>query len=276
MVTVMKARMLSLVPAPAGPAAPAGPRGGWARFVALELAVWSALYGTYLAVRGITMGSSGEAFSHAWEVVDLERTLGVFRESSVQQLLQPVADVFSVYYMVGFGPVIAAVSIWLGLRDRAAYRALRNALLLSIAIATVVFVFFPTAPPRLVGGLAIEDTVGLSSHDTGSFLGIRFNPYAAVPSMHVGWSLLVAVFAFRATRRRLLRVCFALHPLLMAITVTATGNHYFLDSVGGVLVACLTLGLLVLGRRHRRRPPLRALPPATGDEQAAEPLRRAA
>lgn len=224
------------------------------RFVAFELAVWSGLYGTYLAVRGMTMGSPTDAFGHAWDVVGLERTVGVFHEPAVQELFAPAEGFFSAYYMVGFGPVIALVAVWLGLRDRSMYRALRNALLLSIALATVVFVLFPTAPPRLVGGLGIEDTVGLSSHDTGSFLGVRFNPYAAVPSMHVGWSLLVAVYGRRATRRRLLRAFFLAHPVLMAVTVTATGNHYFLDSVGGLVVAGLALGLL----ERSAIPPMRA------------------
>jgi hypothetical protein len=241
----MRIPALVSVPAPAR----AVRRAAWARFVAFELAVWSALYGAYLAVRGVTIGSPGEAFANARDVVHLERALSVFHESAVQDLLAPAQGFLSAYYMLGFGPVILAVSVWLGLRDRAAYRSLRNALLLSIAFATVVFVLYPAAPPRLVGGLAIEDTVGLSDHDTGSFLGIRFNPYAAVPSMHVGWTLLVALHGFRAARSRLLRAAFVLHPALMAVAVTATGNHFFFDSVAGIAVAGLTLGLLALRRR---------------------------
>jgi hypothetical protein len=273
----MTSRTLALVSVPtSGPR----PRAAWTRFVALELAVWSAVYGAYLAIRGVTIGSPKEAFAHAWDVVGLERTLGVFHEPSLQRLLEPAQGFLSAYYMLGFGPVVAAVAVWLALRDHAAYRSLRKALLLSIAFATVVFVLFPTAPPRLVGGLAIEDTVGLSSHDTGSFLGVRFNPYAAVPSMHVGWTLLVAVYGFRAARRRLLRAVFLLHPALMAVAVTATGNHFFVDSVGGVAVALLTLALLS-ARRRPRYPPLRSVPhpagPAHGpDENVGERLRGAA
>jgi hypothetical protein len=77
-------------------------------------------------------------------------------------------------------------------------------------------------------------------------MGIRFDPYAAVPSMHVGWSFLVALAGFRAARRRAVRVAFALHPLLMALTVAATGNHFFFDALGGLAVAGMTLGLLRL------------------------------
>jgi PAP2 superfamily len=214
------------------------------RFAAVELAVWGALYGAYLAVRGLTIGSPEDALGHASDVVRLEQAVGVFREPAVQEALGSGAGFFAAYYMLGFAPLIGVVALWLALRRVDVYRDLRNALLLSIAIATVVFVLFPTAPPRLVGGLGIDDTVGLSGHDSGSFLGVPFNPYAAVPSMHVGWSLLVALYGFRAARSRALRGFFLVHPLLMAVTVTATGNHYFLDAVAGLAVACLALTVL--------------------------------
>jgi hypothetical protein len=229
-------------------------RGSLKRFAAVQLAVWAGVYGVYLAVRGFTIGSGGQALANAWEVIGLERAIGVFGEAAFQRALDSAGAFFSGYYMVGFGPLVAIVVVWLGLRDRDAYRGLRNALLVSIAVATVVYALFPTAPPRLVGGLGIEDSVGLSAHDTGSFLGIRFNPYAAVPSMHVGWALLVGVYGFRAARSRVLRGFFVLHPLLMTVAVTATGNHFFLDSAAGFAVACLTLALLRVGRRGRRQP----------------------
>jgi hypothetical protein len=261
----------TLYPVPAPP--PVSRRRALVRFAALELAIWAALYGVYLAVRGIAISAPKDAFLNAADVVSVERTLGVFHEARLQQALLPVADVFSTYYMLGFGPLIATVVVWLALRHREQYRELRNALLLSIGLATVVFVLFPTAPPRLVGGLGIHDTVGLASHDTGSFMGIRFNPYAAVPSMHVGWSALVALYGFRAARRRSVKAFFVVHPLLMALTVTGTGNHYFLDSAAGLAVAALAL--LVLARVRPKRPALRLIPAPQG---AARPLglRRAA
>ena len=253
--------------------APAPRRLGPARFAAFELAIWASVYGTYLAVRGLTIGSPHTALAHAADVVDVERAVGCFREAALQERLAPVADAFSTYYMLGFGPVIAAMALWLGLRRRESYRGFRNALLFSVGLATLAYVFFPTAPPRLAG-LGIHDTVGLSSHDTGSFLGIRFNPYAAVPSMHVGWSVLVAYFGLRAVRNRFGRALFVAHPVVMAITVTATGNHFFFDSVTGAAVACLTLGVLERRRRHGR-PRLR-LVAADGERTFADAERKAA
>jgi PAP2 superfamily len=226
------------------------------RFAAIQVVIWAGVYGVYLAVRGFTIGSSQRALANAWDVIGLERAIGIFDEVVFQRALDWAGVFFSGYYMLGFGPLVGIVLVWFGLRDRGAYRGLRNALLLSIALATVVYAFFPTAPPRLVDGLGIEDSVGLSAHDTGSFLGIRFNPYAAVPSMHVGWALLISLYGFRAARFRPLRTFFVVHPLLMAAAVTATGNHFFLDSLAGLAVACLTLVLLrVVGRWRRQAPP---------------------
>ena len=107
---------------------------------------------------------------------------------------------------------------------------------------------------RLVPGIGIADTVGLAAgHDSGSMGGvIPFNPYAAMPSMHVGWSLLVGIFGFRALRSNPLRWLFALHPVVMAIAVTATGNHYFLDSAAGVVVVLTALtAIRVFNRKER-------------------------
>jgi len=248
---------------------------GLARFAAIELGIWAAVYGTYLTVRGLTIGAPAEATRHAADVVNLERAVGIFDEEAFQRLLSPVVDVFSAYYMLGFGPVILTVAVWLGIRDRGLYRGLRNALLLSVSMATVVYVFFPTAPPRLAG-LGIRDTVGMSSHDTGSILGvIRFNPYAAVPSMHVGWSVIIGYFGYRAVRSRRLRTFFVAHPLLMATAVTSTGNHFFFDCLSGAAVA--GLALLLLERRRPARPALRVLEGgAEPASEASEAERRAA
>jgi hypothetical protein len=214
-----------------------------ARFAAVELSIWSVVYGLYLAVRGVSIASPDEAFANARGVVDLERALGLYHEASFQSALRGVDEALSVYYLLGFAPLLVGVLVWLGISHRPRYRELRTLLLVSIGVAVVVHVTLPVAPPRLLPGLGIADTVGLDqNHD--SLFGIPFNPYAAMPSMHVGWSLLVGLVALKASRSPVLRGFFALHPAMMAISVTATGNHYFLDSLAGALVALLALGLL--------------------------------
>ena len=221
------------------------------RFVALEVLLWASLYPAYLAIRGASIGDGHEAIAHASSLISLERATGLMHEAEVQSALQPVVEAFSAYYMLGFGPLIAAVLIWLGVRHRELYCGLRTLLLTSLGLAVIGYVLYPTAPPRLVPGLGISDTVGMSAHDTGSVAGIRFNPYAAMPSMHVGWSVLVGIFGFRAARSRWLKTFFVLHPFLMVLTVTATGNHYFVDAVAGAGAALVAV-LLVTGLRQAR------------------------
>lgn len=217
-------------------------KGALVRFGVVELAVWTSLYGLYLAVRGLSISSGDEALENARSVIDTERALGLFREASLQDTLSALQQASSAYYLVGFAPLLVGVLVWLALRDPDRYRQLRTVLLLSIALATIVHVLLPVAPPRLVPGLGIADTVGLD-HSGSAFAGIRFNPYAAMPSMHVGWSLLLGLFAFHAARSTLARIFFAAHPAAMALAVTVTGNHYFLDSLAGIAVALAALGL---------------------------------
>ena len=237
---------------------------GWARFVAIEAGVWVGLYAAYLAVRMVAISGEASAMANARGIVDVERYTGLLIETDVQGWLEPLHGIFSAYYMLMFGPLVAATLVGLALRRRDAYKELSRALLLAIAIASVVFVVFPAAPPRLIPELGIADTVGLAgSHDSGSFGGVKFNPYAAMPSMHVGWSLLVGLTLFGVARRRWLKAAAAAHPVLMTVTVVATGNHYLLDAVAGAAIALFALALV---RRHASRsqsqPSRRVLPRA--------------
>src|SRR5262245_42244205 len=227
---------------------------GRLRFVGFELALWLALYPVYLAIRGLSIDSYATALAHAHDLISVERSLSVFHEASLQDALTPFHGVLSTYYMFGFGPVVAATLVWLAFARPSLYRQFRTALFVAVGFAAVSYALLPVAPPRLVPDIGIADTVGLAAgHDTGSFGGVvPFNPYAAMPSMHVGWSLLVGIFGFRALRGNPLRWVFPLHPVLMAIAVTATGNHYFLDSAAGVAVVLSALVAIRLFTRKER------------------------
>jgi hypothetical protein len=228
-----------------------------AAFVGVELLMWVAFYGAYLAIRGVAIGAEPTAMANAHGLIDVERALGIFHEARIQDWFRPVVDGLSLYYMLGFGPLVGVVLIWLAAADRVTYKWLRTALLVSVGIASVIHVLLPMAPPRLVEGLGIADTVGLSGgHDQGSFMGISFNPYAAMPSMHVGWSLLIGVAGFRAARSRPLRAFFAAHPAVMTLTVVATGNHYLLDALAGATVVGAALLLIQAARRTDRLVPI--------------------
>jgi PAP2 superfamily len=221
------------------------------RFAALELGVWASLYPAYLAIRSSSIDDRHDAIAHASNLIDVERATGLFHEAEIQNVFGPIVDALSAYYMLGFGPLIVTVLVWLGARHRDLYRQVRTLLLGSLGLAVIGYIAYPTAPPRMVPGLGISDTVGMSAHDTGSVAGIRFNPYAAMPSMHVGWSLLIGIFGFRASRSRWLKGFFVLHPMLMVLTVTATGNHYFVDAIAGAATALAAMVLVAALRRAR-------------------------
>jgi len=219
---------------------------GELRFATSQLVVWAGLYGLYLMVRSLALANASSAFAHAAQVIGIERAAGLLVEVRLQHALASVEELrvfFNLYYMLGFGPLLGLTLVFLGLRHRGAYRELRTAMLTSLALASAFYVFYPTAPPRLVDELGIVDTVGLDQV-RGSFAGIDFNPYAAMPSMHVGWSLLLAVVGIRVFKRRSLRFLLALHPVLMTLAVTTTGNHFLVDALAGVAVALLGYALV--------------------------------
>lgn len=131
---------------------------------------------------------------------------------------------------------------WVYRNHRRAYPLLRNALIAASSIAIVVYWLFPTAPPRLAG-VGIADTVSaatsvdLSSQSLASF----YNPFAAVPSMHIGFAVLVAVTVARLSTRRVARALALAYPLFVLLVVVATGNHFLFDAAAGAAVAGVAL-----------------------------------
>jgi membrane-associated phospholipid phosphatase len=200
------------------------------------------------------------ALANAVRVVDLERALQLFHERAWQSVLAANAasmQFFNAVYMWGHLPLIAVLAIWLYVRHRADFRLTRNAVLISGAIALAIFQLFPVAPPRLLPGAGFVDTAAKVSgvYDTVE-PKVFFNPYAAMPSMHVGWVLLMGLALWRHAGWRIARWLGAALPLFMAVAVVATGNHYFLDALGGVATALLGLWLAAFAEGHiyRSRP----------------------
>jgi membrane-associated phospholipid phosphatase len=215
----------------------------------------------YSAVRGLGGSDAGTAIAHAQRLLDLERALGIAGELSLQRSVlhhDVLLDVLTSLYIWAHLPVIAAVLVWL-LRSRpAAFVVLRNAVMVSCALALVVYVLYPVAPPRLAG-LGFYDAVADRSSAYHLLQPPGFvNQYAALPSMHVGWSLLMGISLVRYAPVVPLRVVGGLLPLAMATSVVLTANHFFLDVLAGGLVA-LT-GLAIASAWSARQPSVIALP----------------
>ena len=220
-----------------------------------QVALVTAAIVTYFSARGVTQSDPGPALRHAEDVVAFERWAHLYREPQLQELVidRPWAvDLLNWIYIWGHWPVLIATLVWVVRSHPEAYRLLRNALFISGAIGLVIFISYPVAPPRLVD-LGLVDTVSEQSHAYRVLQPPSFtNQYAAVPSLHVGWNLLVGIFIVRHARHRLARAFGWLSPIAMTIAVVLTANHYVIDAILGSIVALV--GLLVATRLARRAP----------------------
>jgi hypothetical protein len=205
-----------------------------------EAAVVLGLYGLYELARGLVVGDARDADHHAHRVVALERWLHLFGEANVQhaaRALPGLTSLLGTAYLTLHLAVTAVVLLWLHRRRPAAFAFVRTTLLLASALSLVGFLVYPTAPPRLAG-IGIADTVSNGHVDLNKGLvSSLYNPYAAVPSMHIGYALIVAASLLLYARRPLVRVFGALYPPLVLLVVVATGNHFFFDAATGALVA---------------------------------------
>jgi hypothetical protein len=220
--------------------------GWWALALQFVLIGGAAL--CYFAVRGLTQSSLELAQDNARAIVRLERSLGLDLEGAMQALVidhDVAVRAMNAVYMYGHWPVIAVTLAWLFARAPDRFYLLRNAMFASGAIGLLIFALVPVAPPRL-GVLDLVDTVtvGTSEYRTLQPPGL-INRYAALPSLHFGWNLLVGIVVWQATGNRALRAAAVALPVLMAYAVVATANHYVLDVAAGAAVALAGLGLAI-------------------------------
>jgi hypothetical protein len=229
------------------------------RGIVVQLLLVAAAAGCYFMVRGLTEGAEAPAVDHAHSILDFERTVRLDFEAGLQRVVlesRACVTVANWIYMWGHWPVIGPSLLVLYIVNRRDYIVLRNAMFLSGAVGLVIFAMYPVAPPRLLAPDAgYIDTVTTWSN---SYRVLQppalVNKYAAMPSFHVGWNLLVGITMIRSFRQRWIRGFAVVLPLLMAFAVVATANHYVLDLVVGVAIA---LGGLVVSNRlsalaHRR------------------------
>jgi hypothetical protein len=226
-------------------------------FALRQVALLVLAVAVYFGVRSLTVGSADTAHANADRVVGLESRLGIDVERDAQQLLldwDGAAQVFNAVYIYGHWPVIAAVLGWLAWRRRDAFVVYRNALLVSGVVGMLIVATFPVAPPRLMD-LGFVDTVTLHSEAYRILQPPAFtNPYAAMPSFHVGWDLLIGIALVREGGRRWTTAVGTALPVLMLVTVVATGNHYLLDAVVGdaIVLTSLWVSVRLSARRSSR------------------------
>ncbi|WP_165367636.1 phosphatase PAP2 family protein [Phytoactinopolyspora endophytica] len=207
----------------------------------------------YSLVRGMTDDRVDLAFDNAERLISFQESLGLFVEPDIQSWVvghDAVINVINGIYIAGYWPVLVGTLVWLLLRHPDRYTLYRNALLASGAITLAIFALFPLAPPRFLPEHGFIDTVSDNSTAYRDFSASPFvNEYAAMPSLHFGWILLLGIAWATVGQTALAKVFGATMPVLMFTAIVLTGNHYIMDGiVGGTVVL---LGLIVaVGIEH--------------------------
>lgn len=218
-----------------------------ARAFLAEALLIALLLTIYQGVRHLAIGHFGEATQHAEWVWRLERAMFLPDEAVLQRWVLSwdyAARLANIYYVGVHFPGTAIALLWLFLRHRPVYLRARTELVLLTCSGLVVHVFFPLAPPRLVPDLGMLDTmltVGPSAYSSPN-TGFA-NQFAAMPSLHIGWAILVAVSVVRASGCRW-RWLVVLHPLLTTTVVVVTANHYWLDGIVAALLLVVSMLLV--------------------------------
>jgi membrane-associated phospholipid phosphatase len=209
-----------------------------------QLALVAAAYYAYRLVRGFVDGQAGLAFENARLLVDIERSLGLFFEPGLQAWAKGEEWLLfgaNWMYVNSHFVVTTTFLVWLYLARNYAFYYVRNMFMVAMGLALAGYMTFPTAPPRYLPEWGFTDTVarfvGESAEDTA---GLLYNPFAAVPSMHVAFALMIAVPAFFLVRNRVLRWLWAVYPAVVSFVVIVTANHYWVDAALGALVAAVS------------------------------------
>jgi hypothetical protein len=261
-------------------------RRGWI----LEILAGAVIFLVYDQLRDKVAGVSADAYRHAQQVVDAEKFLGLYHEHSLQHAFIHV-DWFMAFWNIWYGtihfvmPVV--VLVWLYRKMPVRYVRWRNTLVLMLGLSLVAFWAYPLMPPRLMPAhYGFTDTaaaffnfgpqvrVHLDANGQPSAEAIRTygNLFAAMPSLHVGWSTWCALAVWPLLRRTWAKVLWVLYPVSIFFCIVVTANHWILDAVGGWVVLGLGyLGALGIGRVLSRRRERRSIDPAPDPVREATP-----
>jgi membrane-associated phospholipid phosphatase len=215
---------------------------GWLD-VLRQVVLFVAAYVAYRIVRGLVEGDGPAAFQHARDLISLERTLHFFVEPSVQAWASGshmLMEAASWLYVNAQTSVTIGALLYLYLRHNRSFYFVRNMFMIAMVISLVGYTVFPTAPPRLLPEWGFIDSVSDFTGVRVSSASTLFNPYAAVPSMHVAFALMIGWPLARLARWRAVSVLWLLYPVLMAFVIIVTANHFIVDALLGALTAGLS------------------------------------
>ena len=226
----------------------------------------------YETVRGVAEGQKAVAFANGREIIDFERSTGTFFEPGFQawQLGERwLIDFANFMYMNSHFVITTAFLVWLYMKRNDSFYFVRNMFMVAMALALVGYALYPTAPPRLFEEFGFVDTITDFSnvnHDS-ALVKVFVNPYAAVPSMHIAFALLISVPGLLLSRHLWSKAFWAVYPLLVFWVVVVTANHYWMDAAIGALVAGVA-ALVAQRLLARARPEVWSFSPAAGEARA--------
>jgi hypothetical protein len=224
--------------------------------VVVQIALMQATYMAYRLVRGWIDDPQGAAvaFENGRTIIEFERATGLFIEPAVQELFGAtslIGDVSAWIYLNAQVTVTLAALVFLYVAHNRSFYFVRNMFILSWIVALAGYALYPTAPPRFFPEWGFVDSVS-------DFTGVRpdsaaadalFNPYAAVPSMHVAFALMIAVPLSILCKHRVVRWFWTIYPVVVTFVIVMTANHFLVDAILGAMTAGLAAaGAMSLAR----------------------------
>ena len=195
------------------------------------------------------------AYSNGYKLLDFEIGHGFFVEQRLQQYFLPdnlLMHAVDGFYAFAHLFVTLGFLIWLYVRRNDAFAFVRNVMYIATGIALVVYMTFPTAPPRLFPNFGFVDpsqALGLTQRGGAQLTQYTYNPYAAMPSLHLVYALIVGVSLVVLGRHLWLRILGGIYPVIMLAVVLISANHWILDAVGAVVTVALASGILLAAER---------------------------
>ncbi|MEK6277983.1 MAG: phosphatase PAP2 family protein [Actinomycetota bacterium] len=198
----------------------------------------------YETVRGIAEGQRAVAFANGRELIDFERATGTFFEPGFQawQIGERwLIDLANFMYMNTHFVLTTGFLVWLYIQRNDSFYFVRNMFMVAMGLALVGYALYPTAPPRLFTEFGFVDTITDFSnvnHDS-ALVKVFVNPYAAVPSMHIAFALMISIPGVMLSRHLWSKAFWSVYPLIVFWVVVVTANHYWADAAIGALVAAV-------------------------------------
>src|SRR3954468_21277486 len=218
-----------------------------------QVGLWLGVLLAYQIARGVADRDPARAFANGWRVIDVEQRLAGLGELTLQGWTQSshfLETLVSWTYWNSEFTVVGLALLWVYFRRNDAFIRFRNTILLANVLGLIGYVFLPTAPPRLFTSMGFTDTLsqfGGLNHGSG-LVELASNPYAAMPSLHAADALIVGVILASVVRHPVWKVLWLLWPAWVWFAVMATGNHFWLDVLAGIVLALITMAILYRDR----------------------------